>query len=74
MFSIPKHLQHIIGKAAKRAMPELTEAVSVQAERNKDWDYVSPSAMKFFNMSKKKGSFGFATCQDMAQAIIDNID
>jgi hypothetical protein len=55
-------------------MPELAEPVAVQAERNKEWDYVCPSAMKFFNMSKKKGSFGFASCQEMAQAIIDNID
>jgi len=27
MISIPKHLQKIIGQAAKRAMPELTEQV-----------------------------------------------
>lgn len=30
--------------------------------------------MKFFNQYKKQGSFGFATCQDMAAAIVSNID
>ena len=74
MISIPKHLQKILGNAAKRAMPELKDPIVVQAERNKEWDYVCPSAMKFFNMYKKTGSFGFPSCQAMATAIIDNID
>jgi len=74
MISIPKHLASIIQSAAKRAMPELTDPVSVTPEKNKDWEYVSPSAMKFYNMHKKKGAFGFATCQEMANAIIENID
>jgi arginyl-tRNA synthetase len=46
----------------------------VQAERNKEWDYVCPSAMKFFNQFKKTGSFGFASCLDMANAIVANIE
>lgn len=33
-----------------------------------------PSAMKFFNMSKKTGSFGFSSCHEMAKAIVENID
>jgi len=74
MISIPKHLSQIIGKAARKAMPGLTDPVSVTAEQNKEWDYVCPSAMKFFNMHKKKGSFGFASCLDMAKAIAENID
>ena len=43
-------------------------------ERNKEWDYTCPSAMKIYNMSKKTGSFGFATCQDMANAIVTGLD
>ena len=74
MISVPKHLSAIIARAAKKAMPELNEPVVVTAERNKEWDYVSPSAMKFFNQFKKQGSFGFASCQDMANAILANID
>ena len=54
-------------------MPGLTDAVVVQAEKNKEWDYVSPSAMKLFNMHKKKGSFGFGTCAEMAKAIQENV-
>ena len=73
MISIPKHLSKILSSAAKRAMPELTLAMDVEAERNKEWDYKSASAMKFFNMYKKKGSFGFASCKDMADAIVSNI-
>lgn len=66
MISIPKHLAIILNKAAKSAMPELAERMVVQAEKNKDWDYVSPTAIKIFNMSKKTGSYGFPTCKDMA--------
>jgi len=49
MISVPRHLSNIIARAAQKAMPGLTEPIVIQAERNKEWDYVSPSAMKFFN-------------------------
>lgn len=74
MISIPKHLSNLIGKAAIKAMPGLTEKLTITPEKAKDWDYVCPSAIKIFNMSKKNGSYGFATCKDLAQAIVDNID
>ena len=74
MISIPKHLSTILTKAAFKAMPGLTEKIIVTAERNKDWDYTCPSAMKIYNMTKKNGSFGFATCQELAQAIVNNLD
>jgi protein-arginine kinase activator protein McsA len=74
MISVPKHLQSIIARAAQKALPGLNEPIVVTAERNKEWDYVCPSAMKFFNQFKKQGSFGFASCQDMANAILANID
>lgn len=66
MISIPKQLATIIQSAAERACEGLTDPVIVTAEKNKEWEYVSPSAMKFFNMHKKKGSFGYKTCQEMA--------
>ena len=62
MISIPKHLAGIIQRATQRAIPELTDPVAVTAEKNKEWEYVSPSAIKFYNMHKKKGAFGFASC------------
>ena len=74
MISIPKQIAAIIQSAAERACEGLTDPVIVTAEKNKEWEYVSPSAMKFFNMHKKKGSFGYKTCQEMAQAILQNID
>ncbi len=55
-------------------MPELTEVMTVEADKNQAWDYKSPSAVKIFNMSKKKGSFGFESCQQMAKAIATNIE
>lgn len=55
-------------------MPALSEKVIVTPERNKDWDYTCPTAIKIFNMTKKTGSFGFPTCQEMAQAIVSNLD
>ena len=74
MISIPKHLAGILQRAAQSAMPGLSDAIAVTPEKNKAWEYVSPSAMKIFNMHKKKGSFGFATCEDMATAIVNNIE
>jgi arginyl-tRNA synthetase len=67
-------LNKIIGSAAQKAMPGLAEPVYVTAEKNKAWDYVCPSVMKVFNMTKKQGSFGFSSCKDMADAILANID
>ena len=74
MISIPKHLCSLLQKAAVKAIPALTEPVTVTAERNKDWDYTSPTAMKVFNMSKKTGSFGFASCQELAQAVLAQLE
>jgi hypothetical protein len=74
MISVPKHLASLLNKSALKAMPGLLEKLAVTPERNKDWDYTSPSTIKIFNMSKKQGSFGFATCQDMANAIAQNVD
>jgi hypothetical protein len=74
MISVPKTIATHISKAALKAMPALLEKVQVTAERNKDWDYTCPSAMKIYNMTKKTGSYGFATCQDMATAIVANLD
>ena len=73
MISIPAKVAAILKTAAQSACPGLIDPISVTAEKKKDWEYVSPSAMKFFNMHKKKGSFGYATCQDMATAIVDNV-
>jgi len=74
MISVPNHLSAILTAAAKKAMPELPDQMVVQqAEKGKDFQYTSPSAMKFFNQYKKAGSFGFATCQVMAQSILDNM-
>ena len=70
MISIPKHLATILQRAAQRAMPELKDAIQVTPEKNKAWEYVCPSAMKLFNMHKKNGSFGFESCQAMANAIV----
>lgn len=55
-------------------MPGLTERVAITAEKGKEWDYTSPSTIKIFNMSKKQGSFGYTTCQDMAQGIANSIE
>ena len=55
-------------------MPGLTDSILVTPEKNKPWDYVSPSAIKLFNMHKKKGSFGFKTCADMAGAIKEKVE
>lgn len=62
MVSIPSTLAAIIRKAAVIACPGLADAISVTPEKNKDHEYVCPSAMTLFNKNKKTGSFGHATC------------
>jgi hypothetical protein len=47
-------------------MPGLIEKIAVTPERNNNWDYTCPSAIKIYNMYKKSGSFGFPTCQELA--------
>ena len=44
----------------------------VTPEKNKDWDYVSPSAMKLFNMYKKITNF--ASLESDLQTAIDTCD
>ena len=73
MLSIPKHLQKILQKAANAAIPELKELVTVNPQKGEAWDYQSPTAMQLFNKYKKTGSFGFASCKDMATAIAEQI-
>ena len=53
MISLPKHLSTLLGKAAVKAMPPLLEKLAVTPERNREWDYTCPTAIKVFNMSKK---------------------
>ena len=63
MISIPKHVSAILGKAAIRAMPELTEKFSATpSEKGKEYEYSSPSCISIFNKYKKAGSFNFKTC------------
>jgi len=69
MRSLPRHLAHILKQAQVLAIPECTEAVKCQADKNVAWDYSSPSAMQIFNKSKKTGAFGFENCQKLAEAI-----
>ena len=73
MISVPKHLQSILQRAAQTAIPGLSDPVAITAERKENWDYVSPSAIKFFNMQKKSGNKTHETCHEMAQAIVDNL-
>ena len=51
--------------------------VSTEENKTKDpaitWDYSSPCAMAIFNKNKKKGSYGFKSCMDMATAIVDSV-
>jgi hypothetical protein len=74
MISIQKHLQEIVQVAAEKACPGLDNEVIVMFQKNKDYQYDCPSAMKFYNTYKKTGCFGYATCKDLADAIAKHID
>lgn len=53
MISLPKHISNILNKVAVKIMPDLSEKLLATADRNKSWDYSSPSIIKIFNMTKK---------------------
>lgn len=38
-------------------------------QKSEAWDYQSPSIVTIFNKNKKSGSFGFASCKAMAEAV-----
>jgi hypothetical protein len=72
---VPRHLSRILQNAAIKAMPALQDQMAVtQAKEADDFAYASPTVIKLFNMHKKSGSFGFASCFDMATAIVQNVD
>jgi arginyl-tRNA synthetase len=60
--------------AAHRACAGATEPVQITVEKKPEADFVCPTAMKYFNMNKKTGSFGYNSCQDMANAFKANIN
>jgi hypothetical protein len=67
MITITKRLGRIMQTAAHKACPGATDPVQITVEKKPEADFVCPTAMKYFNMTKKTGSYGFASCKDMAE-------
>lgn len=74
MVLIPEMIQQFLQKAAEEALPGLKEEIRIEvAQKAQEHDYQTSAAMMLFNKYKKQGSFGYKTCQDMANSIIDKI-
>jgi len=61
-------------KAVVKALPGCTDPVQIAIETSAGADFNCPSAMKFYNMSKKNGSYGFPNCKEMAEKMVAEID
>jgi len=64
MLSLPKQISHVAPKRCRESIARPPGEDGSDSKRNKEWDYTSPSAIKIYNMSKKQGSFGHATCKN----------
>jgi len=73
MINIAKHLSNIISEAVHEKIPEITEKFVINSEKDKDWHYATPSAIKIFNMFKKKGGLGCENCKELAEKIAECI-
>lgn len=73
MINIGKHLSDIITEAVQAKIPEIKEKFVINSEKDKEWQYATPSAIKIFNMFKKKGGLGCANCMELAQKISECI-
>jgi arginyl-tRNA synthetase len=73
MINIAKHLSDIITEAVQSQIPEIKEKFVINSEKDKEWQYATPSAIKIFNMFKKKGGLGCANCMELAQKISECI-
>ena len=73
MIKISKYLGEVLQAAVSAAIPAYQGDAAIQQEKGDEFDYSSPTAMKIYNSAKKQGSYGFDTCQDLAQAIAEKI-
>lgn len=71
MYSLSKHLSALLTKSIQEAMPEITIPIAINSDKNKEWHYSTPSAIKIFNMNKKNPDFGYATCKDLAEKMAE---
>lgn len=71
MLNIAKHLSDIISTAVQDHIPDIKETFIINSEKDKDWHYATPTAIKIWNMVKKKGGLGCANCKELAQKIAD---
>lgn len=73
MINIAKHLSDIITQAVQVQFPEVKEQFVINSEKDKEWQYATPTAIKLWNMHKKKGGLGCESCKELAQKLADSI-
>jgi arginyl-tRNA synthetase len=73
MLNIAKYLSDIISEAVQDHIPDIKEKFMINSEKDKEWQYATPTAIKIWNMVKKKGGLGCENCKDLAQKISECI-
>lgn len=73
MINISKHLSQIISQAVHDNIPEIDEQFIINSEKDKEWQYATPTAIKIWNSVKQKGGLGFNSCKELAEKIAECI-
>jgi hypothetical protein len=58
MINLAQNLSQLISEAVRIKMTEVTLNFSINAEKGKDWQYASPTAITLWNKFKSSGGLG----------------
>jgi len=73
MINLANYLSEIITTAVQAGIPEVKEKFIINSDIDKEWQYASPTAIKIWNMNKKKGGLGCENCKELAEKISELI-
>lgn len=72
---IARLVKQTLSQIVNKAFPTINTDILLQNAPKNEWEYVSPSAMKLYNMNKDKKtgvSLGCKTVEEFAQKIVDS--
>lgn len=74
---VSRLVKQVLQGCVARAFPAIKPEILLQNEMRQDYEYITPVAIKEFNVNKDKKtgtSFGFKTLQEFAQHIVDAME
>jgi arginyl-tRNA synthetase len=74
MFNISRHIQNILTKAIRKALPLPDFNSTVTWSSTGNCDLASPSAMSIFNANKSKKDWAFPSTKEVANEILTQVE